>query len=138
MSSWLIPCSPSIYDAEGAFSEYGKIVWHQQCNMKIGDVAYIYVTAPIKAIRCKCIVTDVDIPFDIGDDDGYTINEQFVSMAYHRYMELQLVEMYKTPFLSFEALQMNGLFGTIRSQRRTTEQIDTFIKSVTGEENADN
>lgn len=68
MASWLIPCSPDIYDAEGAFAEYGSIVWHQQCNMAAGDIAYIYVTAPIKAIRCKCLITMTDIPFNIGND----------------------------------------------------------------------
>lgn len=66
MASWLIPCSPDIYDAEAAFQEYGHIVWHQQCNMSPGDIAYIYVTAPEKAILCKCVIEDVDIPFDIG------------------------------------------------------------------------
>ena len=138
MTNWLIPCSPDIYDAEGAFSEYGTIVWHQQCNMAVGDIAYIYITAPVKAIRCKCAITMVDIPLDIGDDEGYTINEAFCSRAYRRYMELKLLEIYDNPLLCFDMLLMNGLNGTIRSQRRVPERLESFIKEIIGENNADN
>ena len=132
MASWLIPCSPEIYDAEAAFQEYGHIVWHQQCNMAPGDFAYIYITAPVKAIRCKCIVEDVDIPFDIGEDDGYVINESFCSKAYRRYMDLRLVEIYTdSPMLEFQMLLMNGLAGTIRSQRRVSSTLEAFLSSIT-------
>lgn len=43
MTNWLIPCSPTIYDAESAFSEYGTLIWHQQCRMNVGDVAYRHI-----------------------------------------------------------------------------------------------
>lgn len=92
MASWLIPCSPQIYDAEGAFNEYGEIVWHQQCNMDIGDIAYIYVTAPVKEIKCKCSIEDVDIPVDIGNDEGYVLDKSFCNRVYSRYMRLKLIE----------------------------------------------
>ncbi len=132
MASWLIPCSPDIYDAEAAFQESGHIVWHQQCNMTPGDFAYIYITAPEKAIRCKCIVEDVDIPFDIGEDDGYVLDESFCSKAYRRYMDLRLVESYaSSPMLSFQMLLMNGLTGTIRSQRLVSTMLETYLSSVT-------
>ena len=132
MASWLIPCSPDIYDAEAAFQEYWHIVWHQQCNITPGDFAYIYITAPEKAIRCKCIVEDVDIPFDIGEDDGYVLNESFCSKAYRRYMDLRLVECYdSSPMLGFQMLLMNGLTGTIRSQRRVSAVLEAYLSSVT-------
>ena len=130
MTSWLIPCSPDIYDAESAFQEYGHIVWHQQCNMAPGDIAYIYVTSPVKEIRCKCQIVETDIPFDIGDDDGYVLDEAFCSKAYRRYMDLQLMEIYDTPMLSYQALLMNGLHGPIRSQRKVPEQLGKFIQAI--------
>lgn len=135
MACWLIPCSPDIYDAEGAFQELGHVVWHQQCKMEPGDTAYIYVTAPVKAIRCKCRVDSVDIPFDVSDnDEGYVLNEAFCSKAYRRYMDLVLVESYDSnPMLSFEMLQMNGLVGTIRSQRRATPRLEIYLESITSQ-----
>ena len=132
MSSWLIPCSPSIYDADAAFQEYGHVVWHQQCKMEPGDIAYIYVTSPVKAIRCKCRIENVDIPFDIGEDDGYVLNEAFCSKSYRRYMDLVLVERYDdNPMLSFQMLLMNGLNGTIRSQRKASESLVKYLSSIT-------
>lgn len=134
MASWLIPCSLDIYDAEGAFQDYGHVIWHQQCNMEPGDIAYIYVTSPVKAIRCKCRVESVDIPFDVGDDDGYVLNEAFCSKTYRRYMDLVLVECYAdNPMLSFQMLLMNGLVGTIRSQRRATPRLETYLESITSQ-----
>ena len=134
MNSWIIPCSPVIYDAESAFQEYGHVVWHQQCNMTSGDVAYIYVTAPVKAIRCKCLVRETDIPFDVGDDDGYVLDESFCSKSYRRYMDLVLMERYDdNPMLSFQMLLMNGLNGTIRSQRKVPQSLEKYLASITSE-----
>lgn len=134
MSSWLIPCSPDIYDADSAFQEYGHVIWHQQCNMTAGDVAYIYVTAPVKAIRCKCLIRETNIPFDAGDDDGYVLDESFCSKSYRRYMDLVLVECYDyNPMLSFQMLLMNGLAGTIRSQRRATPRLESYLESITSQ-----
>ena len=137
MTSWLIPCSPDIYDAESAFQEYGHIIWHQQYKVSVGDIAYIYVTAPVKAIRCKCRVEDVDIPFDIGDDDGYVLDEAFCSRAYRRYMDLALLETYDSPLLGFQMLLMNGLGGTIRSQRRVNPTLEAYLSSVLHEDKKD-
>jgi len=130
MSSWLVPCSPEIYDAEGAFDEFGSVIWHQDCNMNPGDYVYIYITAPVKEIRCKCIIESVDIPVDISDDEGYTIDESFCSRAYRRYMDLRLVEKYDCPLLGFQFLLMNGLSGTIRSQRRASAQLIEYIEGL--------
>ena len=129
--TWLIPCSPDIYDAEGAFQEYGSIVWHQDCNISVGDLAYIYVTAPIKEIRCKCIIDAANIPADIGNDDGYTLNEEFCSRTHKRYMQLRLLDTYDNPFLGFHMLLANGLHGPIRSQRRAGDELVKYIESVT-------
>ena len=132
MTEWLIPCSPSIYDAESAFTEYGSIIWHQQCHMNIGDIAYIYVTSPVKEIRCKCVITAVDIPEDVGDDDGYVIDEAFCSKAYRKYMQLKLVERYQPCYLlGFHFLLQNGLVGSIRSQRRVPSGLSEYIKGIT-------
>ena len=139
MEQWIIPCSPNIYNAEEAFKEYGTIVWHQDCNIQPGDVVYIYVTAPVKELRCKCIAVDVDIPFDIGEDEGYTIDEEFCSRSYRRYMSLKLVELYDNTFLSFKEMLHNGLGGTVRSQRRINPLLQKYIEDVTrGSNHTDN
>lgn len=112
--------------------------------MEINDIAYIYVTAPVKEIRCKCIVEAVNVPADVGDDDGYVLDEEFCSKSYRRYMELKLVDVYSTPALGYHFLLMNGLSGPIRSQRKVSPALEKYIAAVTdpkvleASENADN
>ena len=130
METWLIPCNPDVYDAEGAFDEYGSIVWHQDCNIHAGDYVYIYFTAPEKEIRCKCIAEDVDIPIDIGEDSGYTLDEEFCSKSYRKYMRLRVLALYKCPLLGFQSLLLNGLRGTVRSQRRLPECLSSYIDQI--------
>ncbi len=131
MASWLIPCSPEIYDAEAALREYGRLLWHQQCNVAAGDVAYLYVTAPVKAIRCKCLIGEADVPFDDGEDDGYIIDEAFCARTHRRYMELRLLETYDSPMLGYRMLLMNGLTGAVRSQRRAGVALEEYLSAVT-------
>ncbi len=131
MAEWFIPCSPDIYDAEAAFQEYGHVVWHQDCRMSAGDTAYIYVSAPVKAIRCRCRIEETDIPFDIGEDDGYVLDETFCGRTRRRYMDLKLLESYDDPMLSYAMLKANGLTGPIRSQRRVPERLQAYIAAIT-------
>ncbi len=133
MVAWLIPCSPSVYDAEGAFQEYGHVVWHQNCKMQAGDIAYIYISAPIKEICCKCIIEDVDIPLDVGDDDGYVIDEMFSLKSYRRFMDLKMIEIYDNPLLGLSFLKMNGLGSPIQGQRRAPQALVEYIEKAVKE-----
>lgn len=131
MEYWLIPCSPAIYAAEAAFQEYGHVVWHQQCNMSPCDIAYIYVSAPVKEIRCKCLIEAVNIPKDIGEDEGYVLDEGFNAKSFRRYMDLKLLECYDNPMLGYNMLLMNGINSSIRGQRKAPPQLVKYITSVT-------
>ena len=133
MASWLIPCSPGVYDAEAALREYGRVSWHQQCSMQPGDLAYLYVTSPVMAIRCKCVIEETDVPFDDGeDDDGYVLDEAFCARTYRRYMDLRLAERYEdSPMLGYRMLLMNGLTGAVRSQRRVPATLEAYLEDVT-------
>lgn len=130
MASWLIPCRPDIYDAEAAFREYGIIRWHQSCRMSPGDIAYIYVSAPVQEIRCRCRIAAVNIPGDSGGDDGYVRDEQFCSRTWRRYMDLELLEEYDSPAFSYPVLKLNGLNGPIRSQRRVPPMLETYLEGM--------
>jgi len=131
MASWLIPCSPVVYDAESAFQEYGHVVWHQDCNVAVGDTVYIYVTAPVKSIRCRCVITDADMPADPGGDDGYVLDEAFCARNHRRYMDLKLQETYDTHLLDYRMLLMNGLTAPIRSQRRVPPKLAQYLAQWT-------
>ncbi len=94
------------------------------------DIAYIYVSAPIKAIRCKCRIEVTNIPVDVGEDDGYVLDEAFCSKAYRRYMDLKMEKCFDNPMLGYQMLLMNGLSGPIRSQRRVPLQLQKYLENI--------
>lgn len=63
ITEWIIPANPKYYDVERELREGGEILWKQSNNITIGDIVYIYVTAPVAAIRYKCEALEVNIPY---------------------------------------------------------------------------
>ena len=61
MTEWLISCDPRAYNLDGAFEKLEAIDWKQSTNIEVGDIVYIYVTAPVYEIRYKCIATMVNL-----------------------------------------------------------------------------
>ena len=43
--------------------EGGEIYWKQSNNIAVDDIVYLYVTEPTGAIRYKCLVLEVNIPY---------------------------------------------------------------------------
>ena len=63
ITEWIIPANPKYYDVEQELREGGEILWKQSNNITVGDIVYIYVTAPVAAIRYKCEALEVNIPY---------------------------------------------------------------------------
>jgi len=49
MNHWLYPANTKIYDVLAAF-ESGRTFWPMNSSVSVGDVVYIYLTAPQKQI----------------------------------------------------------------------------------------
>ena len=62
MTEWIVPCNPNLYRVDDAFAALKKLDWKQTSpKMKVGDIVYIYVSKPVRAIRYKCKVTKVNL-----------------------------------------------------------------------------
>ncbi len=85
---WLVPANPAYYDIEKGLSESadGTIGWKQSSNVRVGDTVYIYVAAPVSAIKYKCKALEVNIPREYIDGN--------VSMR--RVMRLEVLTRYDT------------------------------------------
>lgn len=51
MTNWVIPCSTAAYDVIGAFQTLKRLDWKQSTNVEVDSLVYIYVSAPISAIK---------------------------------------------------------------------------------------
>ncbi len=66
--SWLIPANYHYYDVDKAFGARDIIEWKQSNRVMVGDVVYMYISAPISAVVYQCEVMQTDIPFEYQDE----------------------------------------------------------------------
>ncbi|MBQ6663364.1 MAG: MmcQ/YjbR family DNA-binding protein [Firmicutes bacterium] len=66
---WVIPANPKFYDVEAGFRAQQELTWKQSSKVWPGDIVYMYVGAPVSAIRFRCVVTAVDIPYSYQDEN---------------------------------------------------------------------
>ncbi|TYB13286.1 MmcQ/YjbR family DNA-binding protein [Aggregatibacter actinomycetemcomitans] len=62
-TEWIVPANPKYYDVEKDLREGGELHWKQSNNIAVDDIVYMYVTEPTGAIRYKCLVLEVNIPY---------------------------------------------------------------------------
>lgn len=129
MTKWIILSNPNMYDAVSAFRTLKQIDWRQNINAEVGDIAFIYVARPVKAIRLKCNVINVDLPSPKIEDSQFNVNGESFDDA-DRYMRLELVEEYDTEELSFDSLSLHGL-KSVQGPTRVTGELEKFIDAVT-------
>ena len=106
--SWIIPANPKYYDIETAVNENTDhiFIWKQSTHIAVGDVIYMYIAAPVSAIRYKCKAIEVDIPC-LHDDDNVRIR---------RVMRLQLLETYNKAPIGLKWMKHHGV-STVRGPR---------------------
>lgn len=126
---WVITCNPDFYKVEEAYAKEPILDWRQSNNIEIGDIVYIYVAAPIKAILFETKVVAIDKPTStIDDSDFIIVGENYVGKD--RYMELELVKTFPKELLDYEFLKDNGL-GTVRGSSIVNDELHLAISNVT-------
>ncbi len=61
---WFIPAIRNIYDIDEAFKDLDVITWGVKTKNKLGDLIYIYLSAPDSRIGYRCIVEKINVPLD--------------------------------------------------------------------------
>lgn len=109
---WIVPANPKYYDIINCFSQKNTIEWKQSSTIKVGDIVYLYVSAPYSAILYKCEAVEVNIPYEYKDKN---INMNYV-------MKIKLQEKYNQSKYPFSKLNEYGI-KAIRGPRRITEEL---------------
>lgn len=93
--SWVIPCSPAWYDIDGVMREI-KVCWFHQVvkDVSVGDIVYIYVSAPQMQFKYRCLVEKVGVPLsdiDQNEDKRYVHSFSYrINTA--QFMRLKLID----------------------------------------------
>lgn len=132
--NWIISANPNEYDVVSAFNKYKFIDWRQSMKPKVGDIIYIYCSKPIGEIKFKCVVEDVNIPWQqVNDSDEFWVNQkEYLNLKTRNFMRLCLQQQIDSEQLSFKNLKENGLKGNIQGPIRLDSKIDllSYIENV--------
>ena len=78
-----------MYDVEQDFRATGTILWKQRGHIQVGDTVFLYMAAPVSAIRYQCRVVEGDIPRPPHDGAGSCPYLMRLALQ-HRFREGQL------------------------------------------------
>lgn len=133
MTKWMVQNNPKMYDAIGAFKELGSVDWRQVIKADVGDIVFIYVAAPVKAIRLKCKVSEVNLPSEKIEDSQF--NQGGSSFEnYSKYMRLELVDTYDENLLPFSDMIKHGL-KSVQGPMKISGELEDYIERITGIDN---
>lgn len=107
---WILPANMKNYDIDKDFAASPQVLWPQKKSIKKGDLLLIYITAPTKAVRYICRVTEVDVV-----DGGENM------------MKVQLLKQLSDSELSRDRLNELGVTN-IRGPRRLTASAISYIE----------
>lgn len=116
-SEWIVPANPKYFDIDRAFAKNKEILWKQSNNIQSGDIVYLYVAAPVKAIRYKCEVLKSDIPYKYED----------TNLKINRVMKIKMIEKYNDYVLSFKVLNKYGI-KSVRGPRNMPLILSRLLK----------
>ncbi|MCR5306092.1 MAG: MmcQ/YjbR family DNA-binding protein [Oscillospiraceae bacterium] len=114
--AWLIPANPALYDIDGELASADVIRWHQSARMIVGDTVFIYVTAPVSAVRYACEVTAVNL-------------EPTVIPGAKKEIELHCIRRFPPDLLPLETLRDYGVCG-VRCARGVPDELLALIRSI--------
>ena len=125
MENWVIPCNMADYDIVRAFQTLKQLDWRQSTNVEVGSYVYIYVGAPISAIKFKCKAIEINKPESTIDDSEFAAKGE-PDEDYGRYMCLELIEEYPDDLYPKNTILANGL-KTTQGPSRVTETLEKFL-----------
>lgn len=115
---WIVPANPKYYDIEHAFNAADTIDWKQGNGIKVKDVVFLYVAAPVSAILYQCRVTETDIPYQY-QDGKLTINSL---------MKLKLLKRYQADCFTFDKLKNDYGIYAVRGPRSVPDSLSKALK----------
>ncbi len=121
ITDWLIPANPKFYDVEEGLAQSpdGTVLWKQSSDIRVGDTVYMYMAAPVSAVKYKFTAREVNIPWEYADEN--------VTMK--RAMRLKLLERFEAIPIGRDVLQNHGVYA-VRGPRSMPRSLITEISEM--------
>ena len=108
ISRWIVPANPRWFDLEEILrpDDAGTFLFKQSSSIEIGDTVYLYVAAPVSAIKYRCEAVEVNIPDDYQDEH----------VTVKKLMRLRVLQEYSDPPIGLPLMREHGV-TTVRGPR---------------------
>ena len=110
---WMIPYNTKYFDLHKCIKKYADIYRNQHKNLAVGDIGYLYGSAPDSAIRYRFEVMAANLPYSADmerEREFYTNPSDFDEViARNRFVHIRITGETKDSRLSFPNLLDNGL-----------------------------
>lgn len=126
---WIISANGGLYDHIGAFQRWGFIDWYQSRNYDVGDIMYIYCTAPLKRVMYKAIVDKVNMSLNevVDDSEFWHDGGQYKQEKKGRFARLRLINQAFSDKLTLDNLKAHGLVNAPQRPFRVVAQLKQYI-----------
>ena len=115
---WIIPANPKSYDLDTLFEGMKDVLWKQSSRVQPGDLVFMYITAPVSAVRYQCIVTETEIPYEYSD----------ANVSMEKVMKMDVLKKFPDSFLPLVRLKELGVTA-VRGPRTATDAFMEFVRS---------
>lgn len=143
-NAFFFPCNLQFYDVCAHFKKQNRIVWRKSCNIKNGDIVYIYIGKPYYEVRYKCIVVSDKVDPDLLDANAYAITIGALNKNY-QYIQLELLYSFLPKSITLQELKWAGIAQFMIPMHLPLDAYDLFREKETkathhgteGDENGD-
>lgn len=132
MTNWIFPYNKNKFKLDEILNERDSIEWGQRkYKLQVGDIIYLYCSAPEKRITHKMVVIDVNIPDDkIIDDDGDFKSKLFDKKykAGELYFRMKYINNSNSSLLSLSNLRKHGLNSCMQGATKASDNLLEYIE----------
>ena len=129
---WIVPCNLKYFDIRKHFETNNIVVWRNSFTIKAGDWVYIYLSAPVSAIKYRCrVITDI-VTDEIINENQYAIPMKESHNYYSKttkYIVMELDKEYPNGLYSLKVLRQHGL-GQVQIQARANRILSKYIDEI--------
>lgn len=135
MNYWIRAYDNKKYRVADFIRDNGYIDWNMRNHFEVGDVVFLYATAPLGRLTFAMEVSKTGMTWEESVDDS----EYFISQEHYDhwlanrkstlYVRYSLLRELKSPYLAFHNLMEHGLGGAPRSPRRLGPEVVDYLLS---------
>lgn len=132
MTYWIFISSVKRFRMDDWLKVSDCVDFVQRNKVQVGDIVYLYTTAPIKRIEYKMIVERINVPYeDMIDDSKYSLvlNEKEQVDKSKMYVRLRFLKKIDTLNLHLDNLRAYGLISSMQAPFKIDGELLDFIDS---------